>query len=254
MKRQITALMVLGMLTTTIAGCGSSSDDGGSGGNTERKDFGLYVMEDGSDSTPLGLTLMKNGTMMFTHNHEASNGLSIGLSGFSLLDKDNGAIDHQFYVYDDSRTQQFSAQLSMPSTGSTMGQPLPFTFMVEELGIEVSNIFHYFRTEDSPNNTALLDNTYLSANGYTEYEYLGSRKIEIKDSLNGCEITAYAADSGLSHSEQDHYALEVLSSTCETNVHSTGLLVVNKTSLANTLSAIIELDTTLVGYAGIAFN
>ncbi|WP_264874400.1 hypothetical protein [Vibrio agarivorans] len=249
MKRKITVFLALGMLT--IVGCGSSSDGGDD--NTTRKDFGLYVMEDGSDSTPLSLTLMKNGTMLLTHNGEASGSLPIGLSGFSVLDKNNGAIDHQFYVYDESRTQQFLAQLSMPRTGSTMGEVLPFTFTVDELGIEISSIVYYFRTEDNPNNTALLDNRYLSANG-SEYNYLGNRQLEIQDPLNGCEITAYAVDSGLSHTEQDHYALEVLSSTCESNAHSTGLLTVNKTQNINTLSAMIELDTTLVTYAGIAFN
>ncbi|PSU36436.1 hypothetical protein C9I99_05445 [Photobacterium lutimaris] len=242
-------------IATTLAGCGGGSSSGGNeSGNTTRSDFGLYVTDNGTDTTPFSVTLTKNGTMIVAHNENVDGSIPIALTGFTVVSSKTEAIDHEFYVYDTSRTQKFTGNISIPHTGGNLGEVLPFQFSVSELDINISDLFVYYPTEDIPNDHSLLNKNYIQYDGYASYEYLGDRRFTIRHHLTGCEVTSIASNSGLSNPEQSHYDIKVLSSNCETDAHSTGLLSVTQNPFGYILSASIQIKDKLIGFGGLAID
>ncbi|PMH43234.1 hypothetical protein BCU68_04395 [Vibrio sp. 10N.286.49.B3] len=236
-------------LATTLVGCGSSSSDGTEGGNSTRSDYGLYV--ENSDF-PFSVTLTKNGTMIVGHSGDSL----LGLTGYTVVSNEGGAIDHELYLHDSSRTQKFAATLSIPRTGGDFGEILPFKFSIPELNINLSDLFMYFPTEDTKNDHTLLNMNYTDhGSSSASYEYLGDRKFTIQNyNTTGCNVTAVASDSGLSSSEQSIYDIQVLSSNCATDEHSTGILTIKEMPFGYQLATTIELENTLVVFGGAALN
>lgn len=100
MKKELLLLLCVSVL---LSACGGGSDGGGGdsindedrdlgGDNKNRSDYGLYVIEDGTDVLPLGIILSKNGVLTVGYNKHG-----LHLSGFSLVGTKEISINHGFF-------------------------------------------------------------------------------------------------------------------------------------------------------------